>query len=110
MRELLVAGIALMALAVANRADAADSSLPIPVKAPPIAAVYDWSGFYAGGRVGYAWGNSNWTASTRGAANVSGSLDLFQPLDAFKDTGSFSQGLQAGYNYMLPNRIVRRRT
>ena len=27
-------------------------------------------------------------------------------LDAFKDTGSFSQGLQAGYNYMLPNRIV----
>jgi high affinity Mn2+ porin len=106
MRKLRVAGIALMAVAVASRTNAGDSSLPIPVKAPPIPAVYDWSGFYAGGRVGYAWGNSNWTASTPAAANVSGSLDLFQPLDVFKDTGSFSQGLQAGYNYMLPNRIV----
>ena len=88
------------------RANAANSSLPIPVKAAPVTTGYDWSGFYAGGRVGYAWGTSNWTASTPGAANVSGSLDLFQPFDAFKDTGSFSQGLQAGYNYMLPNRIL----
>ena len=94
-----------MALAVAS-ANAADSSLPIAVKAAPVPTVYDWSGFYAGGRVGYAWGTSNWTSSTPGAANISGSLDLFQPFDAFKDTGSFSQGLQAGYNFMLPNRIV----
>ena len=94
-----------MALAVAS-ANAADSSPPIAVKAAPVPTVYDWSGFYAGGRVGYAWGTSNWTSSTPGAANISGSLDLFQPFDAFKDTGSFSQGLQAGYNYMLPNRIL----
>jgi high affinity Mn2+ porin len=80
--------------------------LPLPVKAPPASSGYDWTGFYAGGHVGYAWGNSIWTASTPGAPNVSGSLDLFQPFDAFKDTGSFSQGLQAGYNFMLPNRIV----
>jgi high affinity Mn2+ porin len=106
MRELLVASAALMALAGASHADAADSSLPIPVKAPPVPAVYDWSGFYAGSRVGYAWGTSNWTSSTPGAPNYSGSVDLFQPFDAFKDTGSFSQGLQAGYNYMLRNRIV----
>ena len=106
MRELLIAGVALMALAVASRADAADSSLPIPVKAPAVPAVYDWTGFYAGGRVGYAWGSSNWRVSSPGVSNVSGSIDLFQPLNAFNDTGSFTQGLQAGYNYMLPNRIV----
>ena len=106
LKELLVACVLLTALDVANRADAADLSLPLPVKAPTTPFGYDWSGFYAGGRVGYAWGTSNWTASTPGAPNVSGSLDLFQPFDAFKDTGSFSQGLQAGYNYMLPNRIV----
>ena len=41
-----------------------------------------------------------------GRPNVAGSLDLFQPFDAFTDTGSFSQGLQAGYNDMLPNRVV----
>ena len=67
---------------------------------------FDWNGFYAGGRVGYAWGTANWTSSVSGAPNVAGALDLFQPLDAFTDTGSFSQGLQAGYNYMLPNRVV----
>ena len=68
--------------------------------------VYDWNGFYAGGRVGYAWGSSNWTGSAPGAQSVSGTLDLFQPLNVFNDTGSFTQGLQTGYNYMLPNRVV----
>jgi high affinity Mn2+ porin len=105
MKELLVAGVSLLVLAVASRADAADAPPPLPVKAPAPFG-YDWSGFHAGGRVGYAWGNSNWTASTPGAQNVVGSFDLFQPLDAFKDTGSFTQGLQAGYNTMLPNRVV----
>jgi high affinity Mn2+ porin len=106
MKELLVAGVLLTALAIASRADAADLSLPLPVKAATTPSGDDWNGFYAGGRAGYAWGTSNWTASTPGVPNVSGSLDLFQPFDAFKDTGSFSQGLQAGYNYMLPNRIA----
>jgi high affinity Mn2+ porin len=74
----------------------------IPFNGP----AYNWTGFYAGGRVGYAWGTSNWTGSAPGALNISGALDLFQSFDAFKDTGSFSQGLQAGYTYMLPNRVV----
>jgi high affinity Mn2+ porin len=80
----------------------------VPTKATPSYATpgYNWTGFYAGGSVGYAWGTSNWTSSTPGAANLSGALDLFQPFNAFNDTGSFSQGMQAGYNYMLPNRIV----
>ena len=77
---------------------------PIPYSAP--SSAYDWRGFYAGGHVGYAWGNSNWTATTPGAANVSGSLDLFQPFDAFKETGSFFAGLQGGYDYLLPNRVL----
>ena len=37
---------------------------------------------------------------------VSGSLDLAQPVDTFAETGSFFEGLQAGYNYMLPNRVL----
>ena len=80
----------------------------VPTKATPYYAAtgYNWTGFYAGGRVGYAWGSSNWTSNTAGASNLSGTIELFQPFDVFKDTGSFSQGLQAGYNYMLPNRIV----
>jgi high affinity Mn2+ porin len=67
---------------------------------------YNWAGFYGGGHLGYAWGGSNWTASSPGAPNVSGSLNLMQPIDIFSETGSFFEGLQAGYNYMLPNRFL----
>jgi len=63
---------------------------------------YDLSGFYAGGHFGVAWGSSNWTA----APGVSGPTDLFQPIDSFNEAGSFFAGLQAGYNYMLPNRFL----
>jgi high affinity Mn2+ porin len=96
----LAAGIfALVALPLGARA--AD----LPVKAPPPpppAAAYDWSGFYAGAHLGYAGGTSNWST----APNLSGSFGLFQSFDAFTDTGSFFEGLQAGYNYALPNRFV----
>jgi high affinity Mn2+ porin len=97
-----------MALLVASRADAADPLLPIPVKAAPAPTAYDWTGFYVGGHIGDAWGNSNWTASSTAMPIpiLSGSFGLFQPFDGFKDTGSFFEGLQAGYNYMLQNRLV----
>src|ERR1700738_1841751 len=67
---------------------------------------YNWNGFYAGGHLGYAWGSSNWTASSPGAPSVSGSFSLAQPIDIFSNTGSFFEGLQAGYNYVLPNRLL----
>jgi high affinity Mn2+ porin len=67
-----------------------------------------WSGFYAGGHLGVAWGNSNWTASTSAAPapSVSGSFGLFRPLNAFDETGSFLAGLQVGFNYVFPNRFI----
>ena len=40
------------------------------------------------------------------APGLAGSLDMFQGFDVFKGTGSFFAGLQAGYDYMLPNRLV----
>ena len=100
-KGLLVAGVSLMALAVASRADAADPSLSMPVDGLPVPSAYDWTGFYVGGHLGYAWGSSNFTAP-----GISGSLNLAQPVDTFYETGSFFEGLQAGYDYMLPNRIV----
>ena len=107
MKKMLFACVSLVALTVASRLDAADlSSLPAPVVAPPFPTGYNWTGFYAGGRVGYAWGNFKLDLEHAGSSNLSGAIDLFQPFNAFKDTGSFSQGMQAGYNYMLPNRIV----
>ena len=65
-------------------------------------SAYNWSGFYAGGNMGVGWGKSNWTATP----GVSGSTDLFQTLNTFDEGGSFLAGVQAGYNYLLPNRIL----
>jgi high affinity Mn2+ porin len=91
-----------------NSAFAAD--LPIlPTKAPVpyIAPGYDWTGFYVGGHIGLAAGNSGWSmAPTGGGAPVSGSFGLYKSPSAFKESGSWFEGIQAGYNYMLRNRVV----
>jgi high affinity Mn2+ porin len=100
MKGLLVAGVSLIVLA--GRATADDV---IVTKAPPIQyavpSTHDWTGFYAGGHLGVAWGSSNWSGP-----GITGSTNLFQPIDSFNEAGSFFEGLQAGYNYMLPNRVV----
>src|SRR5271170_3398891 len=83
----------------------------MPVKAPPAATTataYDWTGFYVGMNLGYALGSSRWTATEAGAATpaLASSLDLFHAFDGFKGIGSYQLGLQAGYNYMFPSRVV----
>jgi high affinity Mn2+ porin len=97
---------ALIAVASAERAEADDTpTTKTPASASP-GSVYNWNGFYAGGQLGYAWGRSSLTASSPGAPNTSGSFGLGQPVDIFSESGSFFAGLQAGYNSMLPNRVV----
>ena len=93
----------IIAITLATVGGAAADNIMV-TKAPPPSSIptdFNWTGFYAGGHLGYAWGSSNWTAP-----GVSGSLDLSQPIDTFAETGSFFEGLQAGYNYMLPNRVL----
>jgi high affinity Mn2+ porin len=63
---------------------------------------YNWNGFYAGGNMGVAWGRSNWTAGP----GISGTTNLFQTIDTFDEAGSFLAGVQGGYNYVLPNRVL----
>ena len=96
------------ATAIALPALGAELPLPMPVKAPlpvkaPVPQLYNWTGFYAGAHLGYAWGRSDWTERLDG---LSGSLNMFQRYDAFANTGSWFAGLQVGYDYMLPNRVV----
>src|SRR5215472_14630504 len=77
----------------------------MPVNAPwqvPVVQAYDWTGLYVGGHLGYAWGHSNWSAPP----DLSSSLDLDQSSDIFNGSGSYFGGLQIGYDYMLPNRVV----
>jgi high affinity Mn2+ porin len=65
----------------------------MPLKAPPIAND-DWSGFYVGGHTGYSRGQGRNT--------------LFDPdpTAASSSFGSLFGGLQFGYNYLLPLRLL----
>jgi high affinity Mn2+ porin len=63
-------------------------------KAAPALAAYDWSGFYVGGHVAYSLGHATST--------------LFDP-NPTPFTNAFSSlygGVQAGYNYVLPSRLL----
>src|SRR5258707_4945107 len=72
----------------------------------PSNPIFDWTGFYVGAHLGYATGYSNWSATGAAGPSLSGSLDFFRAYDGFKGTGSYFAGLQAGYTYMLPSRVV----
>jgi high affinity Mn2+ porin len=87
--------LVLVVAAYASRLKADDT---ISISGQP----YDWTGFYLGGHLGVAWGNSDWKAGP----GISGSTDLFQKIDGFDNGGSFFGGLQAGFNYVLPSRIL----
>ena len=86
-----------VALATCPFAAAADLPVSNPVKAPPVVGLYDWTGFYVGGHIGLATGNSGWTLDPLGGgAPVAGSFGLYQSPNAFKDSGSWFEGVQGG--------------
>lgn len=82
MKKFLLIGAALLGCAATVPAQAAD----LPLKAPPLVVVWDWTGFYVGGNVGYSWGKwDNSGLASTGSPNVDGWL----------------AGLQAGYNWQI---------
>src|SRR5208283_5053966 len=86
---------AALAFTFAASAQAADSIGQVPLKAPPpIANPYDWTGAYFGGHVGYSRGSGRNTL-----------LDP-DPITASASFGSLFGGLQFGYNYLLPSRLL----
>ena len=99
-------------LLTGSAATAADLSDLAPAASIPAGASYDWTGLYAGMHVGTAWGSSKYNASTDipgygvyGLQN-SGTISLANRINNFSETGSWSDGLQMGYNYQLSNRVV----
>jgi len=63
-----------------------------------------WTGAYAGGHFAANWGVSSWQDNT--SAPGYGSIGLGNPYDFFDGSGSYTEGLQAGYDYQLPSGIV----
>ena len=87
-------GAAIFAVGLSSSVDAADVAIRLPVKAPASIPLYDWSGLYFGGHVGYS----------RGSAQVE--LGDPDPTSFRKSFGSLTGGVQAGYNRVLPSRLL----
>src|SRR3954447_6217294 len=91
-RDCLLAGIALGAFALDAPACAADPKMP--VKAPYLQPVFDWTGFYIGGHTGYGRGSST--------------AVLADPAVIATDSrfSGVMGGVQAGYNWRLPSGLL----
>ena len=66
-------------------------------KAPPPSSIptdFNWTGFYLGGHVAYSLGRADSTLSDP------------TPMPSSNSFGSLYGGLQAGYNYVLPSRLL----
>jgi outer membrane immunogenic protein len=59
MKKLLLGCFSLAALSAIDFAAAADLAVRMPLKAPPTAPAFNWSGCYLGGYAGGGWNNSN---------------------------------------------------
>jgi high affinity Mn2+ porin len=85
-------GLGLGMLAIANSANAAD----LPLKAPALQTVYNWTGFYIGGHVGYGGGSLG-----PGTNPVPGEGVFLPP-----SVTGFIGGYQAGYNRQFSDHVV----
>lgn len=64
-----------------------------------------WSGGYLGGHFGATWGGSDWNLAAPAGRNA-GTMGLGNPYDFLDGSGSYVEGLQAGYDHELPSGIV----
>ncbi len=97
MKRLLMAITAAVSL-IATGALAAD----LPMKAPPapLPPVFNWSGFYIGGNVGYSWGDSgSSTTVDRFLTGLPLPGALIGTNGASSDLNGFIGGGQVGYNW-----------
>lgn len=104
MRSFLLAGAVFAALTAAPVARAAD--IGMPVKAPVMMKVYDWTGFYVGANVGYGWGSEPINLSGTGAIPAAQFTAGFLPTSLASDPRGFIGGIQAGYNYQSGHMVI----
>jgi outer membrane immunogenic protein len=91
MKKYLLGSAALVALAIATPAAAADMAARMPMKAPPmVAPVWNWTGFYVGINGGYGWGKSQWDLRTAPFGN-----------EGSHSTDGGTVGGQIGYNWQF---------
>jgi outer membrane immunogenic protein len=91
---------------MAATALAADIPTKAPYyKAPVVAPVFDWTGFYIGLNAGYSWGNVDIAASDA-FVNVLPPPYALPPVATTLHPASFIGGAQAGYNWQTGNWVL----
>ena len=98
MKRILIAAIATVAATSAMAADL-PMKQPVYTKAPVyVEPIFDWTGFYVGGNLGYSWGRSSDTSTiTNGAGTI-----VFSSVDR-TDLNGIVGGGQIGYNWQMQN-------
>jgi len=99
MRVAAIAGSIFLASTMGSLA--ADMAVKAPV-APPI-AIYNWTGFYVGGNVGYAWGNADTFFNPLPSAALFVNL---LPQTLSPDPKGVFGGVQAGYNWQSGRFVI----
>src|SRR5271169_6099189 len=95
----MLIGMTAISSLLATSAFAADLPMRPYTKAPVFAEpVFNWTGFYLGGNIGYSWGRSSDTSTL---TNSAGTL-LFASTDKAALNGVFGGG-QIGYNWQIQN-------
>jgi len=95
MNKLMLGTVALSAAGFVNAASAAD----MPVKAPPVVpVVYNWTGCYVGGNVGWKWGRFNESVDTAGGSAFVPGVGVipFAPGHVDLDPATASSGAAGG--------------
>ena len=109
-----------LTLAAAQAATAADLGArnwppaePVYKAAPAMRAIYSWTGFYAGGNVGYSWGKAKTDVTVPGftidAATAGAPVPVDIPGSAFSDSlkpNGVIGGGQVGWNSQFGNWVL----
>lgn len=100
-----VLGLVGATLLLVGPAVAADLSRPPPVyKAPPLAPVFSWTGWYIGGNIGYGWGSNTNPAIASNFVDPTDATQNFFP--GLKPKGVIGGG-QIGYDWQFnPNFVL----
>jgi outer membrane immunogenic protein len=109
MKSVWVASIALLSVGLVQGADAAD----MPVKAPPLVVVSNWTGWYVGVNAGGVSSDARFTASPNtpgsvalGAFTAAGAAATSLAMNQKASETGFTGGGQVGYNIQLQNWLV----
>jgi high affinity Mn2+ porin len=94
MAKSVLVSVVLAVLVLDSTSMGADAAGSRRLKAQDPPATDGWTGLYVGGHVGYSRGNAQVTLADPA------------PMDFSSSFGSLSGGVQLGYNYLLPSRIL----